>query len=248
MNDTTLTSCHSYEILPHGVDGILVRFSLELTETANARAVSFRKHVISKKIAGVVEVASSLTSVRVAFDPTKISRVDLTMSLKALLAAPDTAAQQPGRLWKIPAAFGAEYAPQLAEAAELAGLSTAAAVAEITSQKLSVLAIGFAPGQPYLGLLPEYWNIPRQTALSQSVPRGALVAAVRQILVFAADAPTGWRQVGQTAFDPYRPEREVPFAFAPGDWVQFEQVSDAEMTALLQGADCDGGAVCERVP
>jgi allophanate hydrolase subunit 1 len=67
-----------------------------------------------------------------------------------------------------------------------------------------VLAVGFAPGQPYLGPLGEEWNLPRLKALQQ-VPAGALVQAISQFVLFTGPAPTGWRHVGQTAFRCFRP-------------------------------------------
>jgi 5-oxoprolinase (ATP-hydrolysing) subunit B len=47
-----------------------------------------------------------------------------------------------------------------------------------------VLAVGFAPGQPYLGPLGEEWNLPRLKALQQ-VPAGALVQAISQFVLFS---------------------------------------------------------------
>ena len=48
------------EILPSGIDGILVRFARELSDEANATALAFRAAVEDAEIAGVTEVASSL--------------------------------------------------------------------------------------------------------------------------------------------------------------------------------------------
>jgi allophanate hydrolase subunit 1 len=151
----------------------------------------------------------------------------------------------PRRLWRIPAAFGPTYAPQLEEVAALAGLTPEEAVAQIEATTVRVIAIGFAPGQPYLGMLPPAWDVPRQTTLTDSLPRGALISAVRQLIIWAADAPTGWRHVGQTAFRVYLPETPDPFAFEPGDAVQFSAVSDGEFRDIQANTDTNGGATCE---
>jgi KipI family sensor histidine kinase inhibitor len=227
------------------VDGILVRFARSLSEGANARALSFRDQVQDANLKGVTEAASSLTSVRVGFDPELTDRDAVVKALEVLIAAHKTPDTTPKRLWRIPVAFGPEYAPQLAEAAHLAGLTPDQAIADITAQTVRVIAIGFAPGQPYLGMLPEHWNIPRQSTLTESLPRGALICAVRQLIVWAADAPTGWRHIGQTAFRVYLPETPDPFAFTPGDAVQFSGVSDAEFRDIKSNTDTNGGATCE---
>ena len=222
------------ELCPLGIDGILVRFARTLSDDANAQALSFRDQVTDAGISGVTEVASSLTSVRVGFDPARTNRAELTQSLQSLINARETADTRPKRLWRIPAAFGPDHAPQLAEAAALAGVTPDQAIAEITEQTTRVIAIGFAPGQPYLGMLPDHWNIPRQSTLTESLPRGALITAVQQLIIWGADAPTGWRHIGQTAFRVYLPETDTPFALQPGDAVQFRAHN---LTHTLVGLD-----------
>ena len=235
----------SPEILPLGIDGILVRFARSLSEAANAEALSFSDQIRAADIPGITEVATSLVSVRVAFDPAQTNRVSVTRMLEPLLSKRRTPDNKPKRLWHIPAAFGPDHAPQLAEAASLAGVTPERAVADIEASTIRVIAIGFAPGQPYLGMLPAHWDIPRQMELTESLPQGALITAVRQLIIWAADAPTGWRHIGQTAFRVYLPETSAPFAFAPGDAVRFHAVSDSEFADIKQDKLTNGGARCE---
>ncbi|MCG3269313.1 allophanate hydrolase subunit 1 [Yoonia sp. I 8.24] len=230
------------EICPLGVDGVLVRFARTLSEAANTRAIAFATRLKSAKLTGVVEVASSLTSVKVGFDPVLITRDALVQTLSERLTQQEVTDSGPRRLWQIPVAFGPDHAPQLAEAAALAGVTPDQAVAEITAQRLRVIALGFAPGQPYLGMLPPHWDIARQSKLTAQMPNGALVVAVRQLIIFAADAPTGWRHIGQSAFRVYQPDTPDPFAFQPGDAVQFCAVGDAELMSLKDRSDTNGGA------
>lgn len=233
------------EFCPLGVDGILVRFGRVLTEDANARALAFRDAVAAANLPGATEIASSLTSVRVAFDPLQTNRAVMSKALADVAQNLSTKPTAPKRQWSIPVAFGTRHAPQLAEAAAISGRSQQDAIRDITTHMTRVIAIGFAPGQPYLGMLPAHWDIPRQSHLTESLPRGALVAAVRQLIIWAADAPTGWRDIGQTAFKVYRPDTPEPFAFAPGDAVGFDLVSDDQMDRLLAQSDPNGGATCK---
>lgn len=232
------------EIRPLGVDGVLVRFARTLTEAANQRALAFRDHVADLGLPGVTEIASSLVSVRVAFDPTVTTRAAMSDALQTACDTLADATAAPKRRWDIPAAFGPDYAPQLAEAATLAGVTPEQAVADIAAQTLRVIAIGFAPGQPYLGMMPEHWDIPRQKELTSRLPKGALVTAVRQLIIFTADAPTGWRHIGQTAFAVYRPDADDPFPLQAGDAVRFCPVSDGEFASLRQDRGTNGGARC----
>lgn len=138
----------------------------------------------------------------------------------------------------MPAVFGTALGPQLEEAAGLAGLSASAAIESLTAAPLRVQAIGFAPGQPYLGGLPALWDIPRQTALTPRVPPGAVTVAIRQITLFSVASPTGWRHVGQSAACLFDPDRAEPFLLRAGDAVLFRAVD----AAGLEAARLRGGA------
>ena len=229
-----------------GVDGFLVRFGAELTEAANRAALAFRAALDASDLPGVVETSTSLTSAYLRLDLTRGDHKAIHSALAGLLATRDWyQAPLPGgrRLWRVPAVFGTALGPQLAEAAALAGLSPAQAIAGLCAAPLRVQTIGFAPGQPYLGQLPPAWDIPRQTGLTPRIPEGALAVAIRQMVLFSVATPTGWRHVGQTALRLFRPEAEDPFLLRPGDEVLFHPVSPEELANL--GSDPTGGARAE---
>ncbi len=233
------------DILPLGPDGILVRFADSLSEPANRAALAFRAAIDAAKLPGVSETATSLTSVFLRFQPDVVSRQSLQAAVQQRLADRDwLAADLPeGRsLWEMPAAFGGVHGHGLAESADLAGVSENEAVEEICGTRLRVLALGFAPGQPYLGFLPEHWNIPRQGDVTPEVPRGAVVVAVRQVIPFANAAPTGWRQVGRTAFRCFDAALDPAIPLRPGDEVSFRPVEAAYLDRLLDKAPAFGGA------
>jgi inhibitor of KinA len=231
------------EVLSIGVDGLLVRFGTELTEPANRAALALRAAIAAAGLPGVEETSTSLVSAYLRFDPARTDHAALAGAVRALIAERDwTTAPLPlgRRLWRVPAVFGTGLAPQLPEAAALAGLSPEVAVAELTAAPLRVQTIGFAPGQPYLGQLPPHWAIPRQTGLTPTVPEGAVVLAIRQITLFSVSSPTGWRHVAQTALRLFRPEDPDPFLLRPGDEVIFEAVPIEALDRLRRQRD--GGA------
>lgn len=232
-----------------GLDGVLVTFGDTATDAANRAAIAFRSAVDAAGWGDVSESSSTLVSAFFRIDLSEHAFDGVAGRLNDILGTQDWfAAPLPeGRaLWTIPAAFGGDRAPQLAEAAEAAGMDEAEALRDLTSTRLRVLTLGFAPGQPYLGTLAEAWNIPRQQGLTPNVPAGALVAAVRQVCLFAKDTPTGWRHVGQSAFACFRPQGDTPFPLAPGDEVQFADISAAELARIENTVtDGSGGATRE---
>ena len=185
----------------------------------------------------------------VRFRPDQTSRASIEEGIRERLDERDWygAALPQGRtLWRIPAVFGGDHGPQLDEVADAAGLTPDDAIADIAATDLRVLALGFAPGQPYLGFLGEHWNIPRQTEVTPEVPRGAVVVAVRQVIPFANAAPTGWRQVGRTAFRCYVKSGAPAIALRAGDTVRFEPVPAKDYARLVESGPL-GGATSQRL-
>ena len=231
-----------------GLSGLLVQFGDEMSEPANRAAIALRAAVEAQNWPEVRETSTSLVSTFVSADLVTATPEALTEKLHALLATQDwySAPLPAGRtLWEIPTLYGTDGAPQLEEAAEAAGISAQTAIEELSRARVRVLTIGFAPGQPYTGELPPHWNIPRQQALTRSVPAGALVVAIRQLIIFTNASPTGWRHVGQTAFRTFRPNSDTPIALSPGDEMCFPAVSAAEY-ARIKTADTSGNGGAER--
>jgi inhibitor of KinA len=232
-----------------GLAGIIVTFSGVLSESANRAAIAFRAAVVALEWSEVEESNSTLVSTFLRIDLSRHRPEPIIERLQDLIARQDwlSAPLPSGRtLWRVPTLFGTDRAPQLAEAAELAGRSVENAITELSTTTMRVLTIGFAPGQPYLGTLPDHWNIPRQTNITPSVPAGSLVTAVSQFCLFPFDTPTGWRHVGATGFLSFRPNSEHPFPLSPGDEMIFDPVSESEFSWIeARDQTGNGGAQIE---
>jgi KipI family sensor histidine kinase inhibitor len=238
----------SPEILPLGHDGLLVRFATTAFPQATAAVQNLTRRAEAADLPGVCEVVPALASVLFRFDPGVVARATVAAALRTLIGQEDWSAvalPQAARRWLVPAAFGHEHGPALAEAAALAGVSEAEAVRQITGTALRVLAIGFAPGQPYLGFLPENWDLPRQRVLTPQAPAGAILLAVRQLVLFVHASPTGWRQVAQTAFRPFQPDAAQPVLLRGGDELRLVATPGHEVAALMRDGAMLGGARCE---
>ena len=239
-------------VVPMGLGGILVQLSDRLDDAANRRALALAARIEAEvgagALAGVEEVAPSLGSVFLRLDPLHADRAAITGRIAELLSDRAGQGTAPSRRWTIPVAFGGAGGPDLdAVAAEL-GCTAQAAVEDLTAQDLRVMAIGFAPGLPYMGILPDRWDIPRKAGLTPKVPAGGIVVAVRQVILFPADTPTGWWHVGQSGLRAFRPGAADPFAFRAGDSVRLRAVARDELQALCAADPDRGGARLEVLP
>lgn len=232
-----------------GLSGILITFAGEMSEPANRAALALRAEVEGQGWDHVTETSTSLVSTFLSVNLAVVSPQEITERLEDLLASRDWyAADLPtGRkLWRIPTVYGTDLGPQLEEAAEAAGVDPDTAIRELSQARVRVLTLGFAPGQPFSGMLSDTWNIPRQQNLTKEVPAGALVVAIRQLIVFTNASPTGWRHIGQTAFRNFRPESEQPIALSPGDELCFPAIAPAELKQIkAKDSSGNGGAETE---
>lgn len=234
-----------------GLSGILITFAPAMTEPANRAALALRATIETQQWPEVTETSTSLVSTFLAVDLAITPIGAIKERLESLLKSQDwlNAPLPQGRtLWHVPTVYGTDLAPQLEEAADVAGVDPDTAIEELSTSRVRVLTIGFAPGQPYMGELSETWNIPRQTGLTKSVPSGALVIAIRQLIIFTNAAPTGWRHIGQTAFRTFRLKGPKPFALSPGDELVFPAIRRAEYDKIITNDTTgQGGAETEAL-
>jgi KipI family sensor histidine kinase inhibitor len=182
------------------------------------RAQSLAASLRSAPLAGVVEAVPGLESVLVELEATGEDPAVLVAGLEERLAAldPEPAA---GRLHTIPVVYDG---PDLAEVAELTGLTARQVVERHTGAELHVLFCGFAPGFAYLGDLPASLHVDRLASPRTRTPAGSVGIAGRMSGIYPADLPGGWRVIGHTEVTLFDPRRDPPALLLPGDRVRFE--------------------------
>ncbi|MET3925438.1 carboxyltransferase domain-containing protein [Devosia sp. 2618] len=204
-------------IVPLGDSAIVVRFETSLTDAANKAAIAFAAALDSAGITGVLEVAPSLVSVLLRYDPITSSYAAIAGELRLLLSGPQVELPPPAN-WTIPVAF---TGPDLDEVAALLGKSSDSFIEAHNASPLRALATGFAPGFVYLGLHPQELVVPRRQTVRTAVPAGSVLFAAGQTAITATEMPTGWHVIGHTDFSNFDPLRDPPTRLSAGDAVSF---------------------------
>jgi KipI family sensor histidine kinase inhibitor len=109
----------------------------------------------------------------------------------------------------------------LAEVAELVGLSSDEVIAEHTGQLWTVAFCGFAPGFAYLYGESARLRVPRRNTPRKQVPAGAVGLADRWSAVYPRSSPGGWQLIGRTPMTMWDLQRDPPAVLQPGARVQF---------------------------
>ena len=87
-----------------------------------------------------------------------------------------------------------------------------------------VYFLGFVPGFPYLGGLPDVLATPRLASPRKRVPRGSVAIGGSHTGVYPFETPGGWRLIGRTPLDMFDAATGTS-RVAMGDLVRFRAVS-----------------------
>ncbi len=222
--------------LPSGDTALVVEFGDRIDRGLSAAVIGLAEGIRVAALRGVTETVPSFRSLLVHYDPLATSVARLTEEISGLLGG-EAAVQAAGRLWRIPACHDAAFAPDLAEVAARAGLTPEAAIALHGAQRYHVYMIGFLPGFPYLGDLPEPLQLPRRENPRVKVPAGSLAIAAAMTAVYTTESPGGWHLIGRTPVLLFDARAEPPALLRPGDGVVFEPISRAEFDRIARAVE-----------
>jgi inhibitor of KinA len=122
----------------------------------------------------------------------------------------------------------------LPRVAEQTGLSEADVVRMHSGVEYTVYAVGFCPGFPYLGYLPDaLCGVPRLASPRLRVEPGSVGLTGRQTGIYPLERPGGWNLIGRTPLELVN-VADGYFPLRPGDLVRFMAI-DANEFARLQG-------------
>ena len=219
-------------VAPLGDRAVLLTVADALDLDANAVARRVAMDIRSRGLGWVVDVVPALVTVAVQFDAsTAREAAERRAALERLLldaAAQDGgAAPLPARTVSIPVCYEAPFAPDLKDVAHRTGLAPNEVVALHAGAAHSVLMIGFAPGQPYLGGLDARLSVPRRASPRLRVEAGSVAIANAQTAIYPFAIPGGWNVIGRTPLGLFDPERDPPCLLEPGDTVAFEPITRA---------------------
>ena len=214
---------------PLGDWGVVAEFGGdEISDAANAAVLALRRVVEAEHLPGVVETLPTYRSLLVVFDPQRTTAGAVREALLAAVSRADPSSLPAGRLVELPTAYGGSHGPDLPSLAAEVGLTEEAVIAAHTGREYRVYMLGFSPGFPYMGTLPEVLRVPRLRSPRTYVPQRTVALAGQQTGVYPVASPGGWRLIGRTPLRIYDPTRDPPFLLDAGDRARFVAISERE--------------------
>ncbi|WLI78333.1 5-oxoprolinase subunit PxpB [Kosakonia sp. H02] len=121
----------------------------------------------------------------------------------------------------IPVRYGGDAGPDLGLVADHCGMTEKQVVELHASIDYVVWFIGFQPGFPYLGGMPDALATPRRAEPRVSVPAGSVGIGGAQTGIYPLQTPGGWNLIGRTDLTLFNPRLPEPALLRPGDTLRF---------------------------
>jgi len=137
---------------------LLIVLGDEITLAAHQDVV--RLTPLLRAAPSVINVHPAYASILVDFDPLAVTHGDLERAAVELDTRPAVLVPEP-RMVEIPVRYGGEDGPDLEDVAALNGLTPEQVVGIHAGAEYLVYFLGFSPGFPYLGGMPESIATPR---------------------------------------------------------------------------------------
>ncbi|ATE61842.1 5-oxoprolinase subunit PxpB [Thauera sinica] len=191
---------------------------------------------------GLIETMPTFRSLTVFFDPLVTGREALIAALRPLFDAAGGGGAPAGRRWCLPVCYEGDAAPDLAGTARAIGASADEVVALHGGVEYRVYMLGFLPGFPFMGDLPERLRLPRRAEPRLRVPAGSVAIATGLTAIYPWESPGGWHLLGRCPVQLFDVRRVAPALLAAGDRVRFEPIPMAEfqrLAAAVQAGEID---------
>ncbi len=212
------------------VRGRYLRFADTLDEAANAAVRSLARHLERTRPDGVREVYGAFGNVYLEWDDELLDDA----ALRRWCTEPPVNEETASRTVTLRVRYGALDTDEVCAAT---GLDAAELAARHAAGRFTVLCVGAAPGQPFLGPNHDGLVMPRLATPRLAVPAHALAITGRQSTVYPVTMPGGWNVIGEALERVYDPHRSEPFLFEPGDTVRLVAADGAAPPPPLEPVD-----------
>jgi inhibitor of KinA len=178
----------------------------------------------------LVDVVAAYTRVAVYFALDRASFAEICRDLPPLSGPETIGTMDPPRVHHVPCCYALQL--DMSRVTEHTGLTAEEVIDLHTAQEYTIYAIGFCPGFPYLGYLPErLCRVPRLPAPRLRVPAGSVGLTGRQTGIYTLERPGGWNLIGRTPLQLVDVAADY-FPLRTGDRLRFVAIGEAEFHRL----------------
>jgi len=211
---------------------LLVVFGDVVSPDLHCRVMAMFRAFLAQHDPRIRNLHPGYASLLIDFDPLRLTHDELAATARELASRDDSEHSTSSRFITIPVCYDSDFAPDLLDVAQHAGISVNEVVRLHSSSDYLVYFLGFSPGFAYLGGLPPILQMPRLATPRTSVPAGSVGIAGIQTGIYPVDSPGGWRLIGRTPLRMFDPEATPPTRLQPGDTMRFFPIDRATFDDL----------------
>ncbi|MCP4667009.1 MAG: allophanate hydrolase subunit 1, partial [Deltaproteobacteria bacterium] len=157
-----------------GDRALLVEVGGRISSRINSRVRELFIALDRERVKGIRDITPSYRSILVVYNPLEIPLPTLENRITAIYKKADGSRMPAPKTVQIPVVYGGEYGPDLKWVAEFHQITFEEVIRLHSGTVYQVYMIGFTPGYPYLGELPEAIATPRRDTPRTSVPKGSV--------------------------------------------------------------------------
>ena len=207
---------------------ITIEVAAAINEATNMQVIALQHAVESNPIKGFIEAVPAYSSLTVYFSE-QVSAATIRSWLSDLSAhvsnTINTSLTTEGKQISIPVCYDPSLGTDLDWVAAHLNLSLEEIIFLHTSVAYRVYMIGFIPGFPYMGTLPEQLEVPRKQTPSLKIPMGSVAIAGKQTGIYPAEVPGGWQVIGRTPLKMFDLSQSPCSFLNAGDLVTFQPIT-----------------------
>jgi KipI family sensor histidine kinase inhibitor len=212
-----------------GDRGFLVELGDGISRQVNQKVRALFIEMAARNLKGIKELVPGYRSLMVVYDPLVSSFLSLRSQIVDIWHTVDEARLPSPRIVEIPVVYGDEFGPDLQWVASYLKMTPEKIIDLHTQPIYQVYMIGFMPGYPYMGEVPDSLVTPRRQTPRTHVMQGSVGIAQKQTGIYPVTSPGGWQIIGRTPIRLFDPQKNPPSFLAMGDRVKFYAISAGEM-------------------
>lgn len=220
-------------ILLTGDSGISVEFGSAISPEIYSYVRGLNNTLKRKGIAGIRETIPTYRSLMIQYDPLVLPYAKLLSVVEEALGNLEEGEESKKRVIYIPVVFGGEMGEDLTNVAKLHGCPEEEIINLFCGQDFLIYMLGFTPGYPYIGGVPEALATPRLSSPRVKVPVGSVGVGGEQLGIYPVESPGGFQLVGRTPVALYDSARQKVLLEA-GEYVRFYEITLEEYKKIAE--------------
>jgi KipI family sensor histidine kinase inhibitor len=218
-----------------GDRGLLMEYGDAIDPEINRKVRAMATAMDQERPTGVFEFIPTYRSIIIVYDPSQTDAATLKDALCALEERLPSIEIPPPETVEIPVCYGGDLGPDIVFVAKTHNLSIEDVIRIHSDSEYQIYMIGFTPGFPFLGGLPEVLHTPRLKTPRSRVPAGSVGIANAQTGIYPIESPGGWQLIGRTPVKLFAPVKANPFLLKAGNKLKFKPISREEYEDLVKG-------------